>query len=132
MGLVNPWVILAAVVIYLASIGGAFYKGIQYQEAAQVESQRDALISYANRVKEVLANDDKNTVTINTLTAKLARMRVHIPTSSCTASTDTDEASRLLSIRVDESFGTLQLRAGELFLEADELNKSAIRSNGIK
>jgi len=104
---------------------------------AVIAEQNDRLADQARRAHTIqLAQDihDHDQATVNHLAADLRSLQLHIPTlcnlpARGVTTADSDQASRLLSERVDASFARLQGRAGDLFGEADQLNIDAARLN---
>jgi len=123
----SPYIILAVVLTVTAAAGGGYAKGRHDESMVQVEQQRDGLLAYAERIKQGEVQHDADQDRINRLTADLGRVRVHIP--ACPTSTDQSGVAGVFSDRVDEEFGRLQARAGELFQRCDQLNIDAIRLN---
>jgi len=122
----NPYAILAALALCAVLTASAYFKGASDNEADHVEAERNSLLAYASRISEGVEQHDKDRQTIADLKRTADKLRVHIPT--CPAK-DSDGAAGLLSNRVDEEFGKLQARAGELFERCDRLNIDAIRLN---
>jgi len=125
----NPYSILVGVLLFVASLTGAYFKGRHDESMQQVERQRDGLIAYAERIKKGEEQHDEDQAVINNLAADNKRLRVHIP--RCPTIGDQGGESGLFSARVDEEFGKLQSRAGELFQRCDQLNIDAIRMNSV-
>ena len=100
----------------------------------QEENQRITL-AYAKKLTEAMQNEELLQTVISNAEYRAGRMQVHFPGSPMpgTAETaaDRDEASRLLSERLDALFGSLQARATDLFTECEEVNKQAIRNNSL-
>ena len=100
----------------------------------QEENQRITL-AYAKKLTEALENEQRYQTVIADAVNRAERVRVHfdprtMPGATGTTS-DRDEASRLLSERLDALFGSLQARATDLFTECEEVNKQAIRNNSL-
>ncbi len=141
----NPYAILAIVVVWVASVGGAgvyeYRNGVTVTKAAyekqqiQVDAKSAALIATKDAL--ILEGDTqhgKDQITIDRLAGQLSdRMQVHIPTAKCSAnsqgSTDTNGAGRILSDGVDAIFARLQAGVGRLVERCDQLNIDAIASN---
>jgi hypothetical protein len=125
----NPYAIITSLVLCISMGAGGYWKGRIDNEAEHVESERDALLAYAERIKQGVEQHDKDQIVISGLRTQLSGVRVHIPTTVCPK--DSDEAGRLLSVEVDRLFGEFQERISGLVEEADKLNIDAIRANSL-
>lgn len=125
----NPYAILAAIVLFCAYTGGVYYKGRHDESMVVIERERNSLIAYAEEVKKGVEQNDKDKLTIANLRNDVIKLRNTVKFPICTK--DSNEAGRVLSDRVDELFGELQERVGRLAEEADHLNADAIRTNAL-
>ena len=125
----NPYAIIAALVLFICLAGGGYLKGRHDEAADAIETQRNGLLAYAERIKQGVEQNDKDRIAIDNLHNDVERLRntVHIPT--CTQ--DTNEAGRVLSVEVDRLFGQFQERISGLVKECDDINASAIRANSL-
>ena len=125
----NLYAIIASLVLAISIGVGIYLKGRHDEAADSIESQRNGLLAYAERIKQGVEQNDKDRAVIDKLHNDVERLRntVHIPT--CTQ--DTNEAGRLLSVEVDRLFGEFQERIGGLVQECDQLNADAIRANSL-
>jgi outer membrane murein-binding lipoprotein Lpp len=125
----NPYAIIAALVLSICLAGGGYLKGRHDEASDAIETQRNGLLAYAERIKQGVEQNDKDRAVIDKLHNDVERLRntVHIPT--CTQ--DTNEAGRVLSVEVDRLFGQFQERISGLIEEADKLNIDAIRANSL-
>lgn len=100
---------------------------------AQQESNRKALIAYAETITKAGVQHDKDQRTINNLRDDLAGVSVLFssPTVSGVpkASGGADPTYGVLSSSVDKSFARLQKRVGELMFQCDQLNIDVMRLN---
>ena len=100
----------------------------------QEENQRITL-AYAKKLTEAMENEQHYQTVIADAVNRAERVRVHFDPRAMSGATgtasDRDEASRILSERMDALFGVLQARATDLFTECEEVNKQAIRNNSL-
>lgn len=135
----------AALLLALLALGQWYWLHSEYragQQDVQVrwdadkisrdEAQKTALLAYANRITQAQEQHDHDQAAIDDLSQRARGMRLHLPACGDTAAAgaDPDGGSRLLSKRVDEGFGRLQDRAGQLLARCDQLNIDARRLNG--
>ena len=125
----NLYAIIASLVLAISIGVGIYLKGRHDEAADSIESQRNGLLAYAERIKQGVEQNDKDRAVIDKLHNDVERLRntIHIPT--CTQGTN--EAGRLLSVEVDRLFGEFQERIGGLVQECDQLNADAIRANSL-
>lgn len=132
--------LLIAVVLMAVSSAGTWYvTSDHYQKvAAQLKVKQDADSSklIAQKDAQILQGADDHAINqeiINSLSDAVHAngLRVHIPT--CSGNTQNganqDQASGILSDRVDELFADLQARVSQIVREADQINVDAIQSN---
>jgi hypothetical protein len=127
---INPWVIVGVLAALLLAAGGGYVKGLADNEATHVEAQRDGLLAYAERIKEVLENDETIAATNADLRNQLARMQhPHLPV--CGSAGSEDVYGGLLYREKDAAFAELQRGDDEDFAKCDDLNREAIRTNAL-
>lgn len=142
----NPWVILAIVLAWGASIGGAgvyeYRNGVAVTTAAyekqQIETDAKSAKLIADKDAKIHEGDTqhgKDQIVIDHLAGQLSdnRMPLHFPTAKCSANTkvgtDTNGASGILSAGVDDAFSRLQAGVSRLVERCDQLNIDAISNN---
>lgn len=128
------WLRLAGVAVVALALYGLYWaiddRGYQRGKNDERAAQLEAAKKLIERFNQAEVQHDQDQATIARLAADAQRVRVHIPT--CPASSaDTDGSARVLSNGVDEEFGRLQTRVGELVERCDQLNIDAIRANGV-
>ncbi len=125
----NPYAILAAIVLGI-SIGAVGYiKGRADDKAVSIERERDGLLAYAERIKTSQEELNANANTIDNLRTELAR-RVRITIPVCPTS-DQGGTSGILSEHVSNSFNEFRKEIETLLYRCDELNNEAIRANHV-
>ena len=138
------WLLSVAAVLFLLF---GCYKYGRYVERLEQTKQNDAAVikqqvehakdleAFADRLRLSGDQHDKDQTVTNDLSRKLLGLRrIHIPTcdvpTPSQAGSGESGSAGILSNRVDESFASLQARADELFLRADQLDADARRLNG--
>lgn len=123
----NPYAILAAIVIAISIGAGGYIKGRADEKAVSIERERDSLLAYAERIKTSQEELNANANTIDNLRTELSR-RVRITIPVC-KSEDQGGTSGLLSVRVSQAFAEFRTEVEGLLYRCDQLNNEAIRAN---
>ena len=126
----NPYVIIAAILMFCASHGAAYYKGRADESAVAVEHERDALIEYAKKISTAGEQHAKDEQIIADSAAAARRLRIKF--AMCAKSSDSNGASGTLQPTVDDAFARLQEGTGRLIERCDRLNIDAIESNAVR
>lgn len=96
------------------------------------EAQKDALITYANQLRDKEIQHDKDQAVINQLADDARRVRIHLPVcpdNTASAAAGQNGEAGLLSGRMDQLFAEFQTKVGSLIARCDQMNIDAIRAN---
>jgi hypothetical protein len=127
--MINPWALLAIIAGCVGIFISGYLKGSSATEEKYQLAEREALIKYAETIKKSQETHDADQIVISTLTSRLNRVRVHVPTNCPTTSKDSSGNSGVFSDSVDAAFAKLQSGVNELAARCDQLNIDAIRLN---
>lgn len=118
-----------AIGILIGLILGGYF-GYGWNEARHVERERDALVAYAERVKQGVEQHDKDQKTITNLAADLKRVRIHMPTV-CTTK-NPDGTGGMASARIDDYMAEAKRSIDAIGERCAKLNADAIRANTLQ
>lgn len=137
----NPYVILAAVLIFIASVGGAYIKGGNDREndvrgelaTHERDAIKTALTEYQAKVTKGDQQHAQDQATIARLSATARSLRTHFPTcdKQPQAVTDSNGGTGLVPSGVDESFERFKQRTEQIIERCERLNSDARRSNAL-
>lgn len=127
---------IAAVVLVLLAVGTWYVTRDHYQgitkdiQLDMAQAVQKELVAREVKLQEAEGKHETDQRTIDALRIKLDRVQVRgICSSTLQEAGHSDTSAGILSDRVDELFGRLQERAGELFKQCDQMNIDAIRVN---
>ncbi len=98
------------------------------------EAQRDALLAYADTVKQAQEQHDHDQAAIDTLADDARRVRIHLPACASApagARAGANGSAGIFPAGVDQRFAEFQERVGGLIRRCDQLNIDATRANTI-
>ncbi len=98
------------------------------------EAQRDALLAYADTVKQAQEQHDHDQAAIDTLADDARRVRIHLPACASAAAgarAGANGSAGIFPAGVDQRFAEFQERVGSLIRRCDQLNIDATRANTI-
>lgn len=104
---------------------GMYEWGASVAREDQAMKDREIIIQYANKIKEGVAQHDKDQIIVNSLSSKLSKLQNTHIYYSCGTST----GGGVFSERVDEAYRKLREGGSLLFRQCDQLNIDARRNN---
>lgn len=134
----NPYIILAALLIAGAAIGGAYYRGYESCEADHAKADYDALVTVGERIKTLTEEKNANLAEIDRLRlAGRNAPRLRLPAPPCVgqpAASGVATSGQLyqdVSSRAEDALNRFATRYGDEADRADKLIESCRAAIGV-
>lgn len=134
----NPYIILAALLIAGAAIGGAYYRGYESCEADHAKADYDALVTVGERIKTLTEEKNANLAEIDRLRlAGRNAPRLRLPAPPCVGQPSASQITTggqlysNVSSREEEALNRFDAKYGDEADRADKLIESCRAVIGV-